>query len=262
MSTPIPGAGQTEILRTLLTAATNASFDCGAHDSDDDSNPDDPPYEELARIAAEKRIAVVEFFRATLAAAGAPTETPKLDVLGDRWHSLTCDGTCSPPCKDAPQQYVWPGDPPAPLLHLTKHNGPFYACADVDAILAAGAPVQQSEPVAVPGTVEAAHEWNRSMLGVKALLSCTEGELECIGEPLLDQYIAEVNAVYSAMSSYAPAAAVARPDLASLERFKVSTGCGPFGDEIHIGPDADGQFVNFVDVEALFAPDQTTGEKK
>jgi hypothetical protein len=22
--------------------------------------------------------------------------------LGDKWHSLTCDGTCSPPCKDAP----------------------------------------------------------------------------------------------------------------------------------------------------------------
>lgn len=28
-------------------------------------------------------------------------DQPKPDAFGDQWHSLTCDGTCSPPCKDA-----------------------------------------------------------------------------------------------------------------------------------------------------------------
>lgn len=58
----------TDELKDLLTAATNASFDCGAHDCDDDDNPDVVPYEELARIANEKREAVLGFFSAYLAA--------------------------------------------------------------------------------------------------------------------------------------------------------------------------------------------------
>ena len=67
---------------------------------------------------------------------------------------------------------------------------------------------------AAPGSVEAAHQWNRAMVGIKALLSCTEGELECIGESLLDQCITEVNAVYAAMTAYVdPAAPVAAPAL-------------------------------------------------
>lgn len=42
-------------------------------------------------------------------------EAPQAD-LSDRWHSLTCDGTCSPPCKDAPaaQQAESGALPPLP----------------------------------------------------------------------------------------------------------------------------------------------------
>ena len=40
---------------------------------------------------------------------------------------------------------------------------------------------------------------NMQMSGIKALLPCTNGELECIGDKLLDAYIAEVTRVYKAM---------------------------------------------------------------
>ncbi len=56
------------------------------------------------------------------------------------------DDPHAPPCKDAPtlQRYVWAGDPAAPFKHLTAHEGPFYACADVDARLAATSPTGES----------------------------------------------------------------------------------------------------------------------
>jgi len=38
--------------------------------------------------------------------------------------------------------------------------------------------------------------WNQKMAGVKALLGCTDGELECIGEKNLDTYCEEVERVY------------------------------------------------------------------
>lgn len=50
------------------------------------------------------------------------------------------------PAADLPlQRYVWPGDAAVPLRHLTKHDGPFYACADVDALLGAAA-IQSAAP--------------------------------------------------------------------------------------------------------------------
>lgn len=35
-------------------------------------------------------------------AAPISEDTAGGNVMGDNWHSLTCDGTCSPPCKNAP----------------------------------------------------------------------------------------------------------------------------------------------------------------
>lgn len=43
------------------------------------------------------------------------------------------------------------------------------------------------------------NDWNTQMVAVQALLNCTSGELECVGEKLLEGYIADVKRVYSAI---------------------------------------------------------------
>ena len=40
--------------------------------------------------------------RALTIAPASPQPVAKVLTDEDKWHSLTCDGTCSPPCKDAP----------------------------------------------------------------------------------------------------------------------------------------------------------------
>jgi hypothetical protein len=44
------------------------------------------------------------------------------------------------------------------------------------------------------------------IIGVKALLQCTDGELECVAEKLLDVYIEEVTRVIEAVLSGLPEA--------------------------------------------------------
>lgn len=41
--------------------------------------------------------------------------------------------------------------------------------------------------------------WNTQMAGVKALLECTEGELECIDGKLLKDYVEHVKRIYAAI---------------------------------------------------------------
>lgn len=43
--------------------------------------------------------------------------------------------------------------------------------------------------------------WNQQMKCIRAMLGCTDGELECIGERLLDSYIADVERVYAELQN-------------------------------------------------------------
>src|SRR5690625_5083752 len=46
--------------------------------------------------------------------------------------------------------------------------------------------------------------WDMEMAGIKKLIQCTDGELECIHENLLDEHISEVREIFSAMLKAAP----------------------------------------------------------
>lgn len=51
----------------------------------------------------------------------------------------------------------------------------------------------KKDPLSLPEKLD----WNQQMRAIKALLSCTDGELECIDEKLLNSYSGDVDRVFA-----------------------------------------------------------------
>lgn len=118
--------------------------------------------------------------------------------------------------------------------------------------LAAGAPVQQSEPQPddPPGSIS----WRTADI---SWICASLKEHTIFDADALQREWDAMKAIALAAEA-APAVEVARADLAKLVRWNRSA------DGMTSGPENDGRFVEFDDVVRLLAqaPDQTTGEKK
>lgn len=83
-------------------------------------------------------------------------------------------------------------------MHIDGKGHPAFTAEqmrDYASAAIAAASQQAAQPKAAMPNMD---DWNVQMVCVKALLSCTEGELECIGEKLLDSYIGDVTRVVAA----------------------------------------------------------------
>lgn len=108
----------------------------------------------LAGEVIDARNAEISDLRAQLAQPEG--EAPQTD-LGDRWHSLTCDGTCSPPCKDAPAaQHAESGAPVYEVFDVNvggwhKANKAVYELASLGfrRVVYGDMPAESGAPVAV-----------------------------------------------------------------------------------------------------------------